>query len=95
MVHALLVRGPCECGAAVGVYDSRPHPLGRMRRRRCMECGHRWETYEVPRATFLQLAGALGAIRDGLVALADAERALRGLQGALDALEEPADGPVP
>ena len=85
---------PCQCNAATDCVDSRPFPVGRQRRVRCRACGAKWSTLEVPRATYLQLAGALGAIRDGLVALGDAERALRGLQGTLDALEEFADGPV-
>ena len=28
--------------------DSRPHRLGRRRRRRCAACGHRWSTLEMP-----------------------------------------------
>lgn len=28
--------------------DSRHDSMWRMRRRRCLECNHRWNTYEVP-----------------------------------------------
>jgi hypothetical protein len=36
----------CRCAKSV-VFDSRPSPLGRMRRRQCCKCAWRWSTYEI------------------------------------------------
>lgn len=36
------------CGRKVSsVYDSRPSPIGKVRRRRCHGCTTTWKTYEI------------------------------------------------
>jgi transcriptional regulator NrdR family protein len=35
-----------QCGGDSRVTDSRPHETSRKRRRACLECPHRWFTYE-------------------------------------------------
>lgn len=46
----LPLNDPCPLCAKEesAVTDSRPHPLGRTRRRRCEGCGYRWTTMEMP-----------------------------------------------
>lgn len=46
--NAFIERCPKCNGSNVGVIDSRPEPYGRRRRRRCLGCGNRWNTVEVP-----------------------------------------------
>ena len=36
----------CDCGGASRVVDSRPRGHGIWRRRRCLECGATWHTFE-------------------------------------------------
>lgn len=45
-----------SCGSTgIKVINSRPHPFGRERRRKCLGCGHRWSTIEVPMDLMLNL----------------------------------------
>jgi transcriptional regulator NrdR family protein len=37
----------CACGGDSGIVETRKTPNGLRRRRRCVDCGARWTTYEV------------------------------------------------
>jgi transcriptional regulator NrdR family protein len=50
---------PICAGAAIGVVDSRQASGHRLRRRRCLTCGHRWSTYEVSGDVFLRMRAVL------------------------------------
>jgi transcriptional regulator NrdR family protein len=53
------------------VIDSRPASQGTIRRRcRCIECGYRWTTYEVPKELWESLVPFVGA-RDRIALLGD------------------------
>lgn len=42
-----------KCGArGTMVYDSRPTGVGRIRRRKCLKCPHRFTTYEINARTY-------------------------------------------
>jgi hypothetical protein len=81
---AKMVAGLCwRCGYdGSTVSDSRPHDVGRFRRRKCLRCEARWATVEVPisrderghtaHALADELAGAVAALKmvsDLLVAM--------------------------
>lgn len=61
----------CECGGMTQVIDSRVYGETGRRRRKCLDCGQRWTTYEirkesparVPTVTLLALRSALDRIK--------------------------------
>ena len=55
-----------RCGASAGVTDSRQVGDGSVRRRRkCVQCAHRFTTYEVPGDRYTRIFG-LGALESNL-----------------------------
>jgi transcriptional regulator NrdR family protein len=69
-----------ECGGAALTIDSRPRPDGRSRRRKCINCDHRFNTFES--ITRFKRREADAKVDDHLADLR------RGLEEALDILSE-------
>lgn len=81
-----------NCGSdQVGVFDSRPEPTGRRRRKKCEPCGHRWTTLEMHmEAAKMALAGTL-ALRRADRLLADAAGHIQTVRSRLARTEAASD----
>lgn len=53
----------CDSEAS-GVVDSRTKEPGKWRRRECVSCGHRWNTYEVEEHAVTQYAMVRAALQE-------------------------------
>lgn len=49
--------------------NSRPHTLGRVRRRSCGNCGHRWTTLETAVIDELEATNIRGALHEAMLAM--------------------------
>jgi len=50
-----------KCDGFSHVTDSRPSADGRIRRRECIKCGHRWSTFEIRLTEYQKLRTPLKA----------------------------------
>lgn len=72
------------CGAAsVDTRNSRPSPLGRLRRKACRECGKRWSTREVAVSLFIGRGTDRGIL---LAAMEEIRQQLGRIEGVADRL---------
>lgn len=56
--------------------DSRPHKIGRLRRRACKTCGHTWSTIEIPIAALTSIFATLDIVDKMRSILVDASLVL-------------------
>jgi transcriptional regulator NrdR family protein len=57
----------CEkCSGFSHVTDSRPGKRGRIRRRECFKCGHRWSTTEIRTSEYEKLREPVAVMKDAL-----------------------------
>jgi transcriptional regulator NrdR family protein len=87
---ARLGTGLCpQCGNTGSiVYDSRQHPVGRLRRRRCLECGERWVTLEMPLQDAPAVQELQQAIPIAIEKLIDAQHLLERINATLPDLSK-------
>lgn len=88
----------CPACEAVGtkVRDSRPMPYGRLRRRRCLTCGHRWSTVEIAAEDAQRAYAAEKVLLRTQAMIGRAVSSLQALQAGLAAEPLPGeDEPLP